>query len=90
MSPWANIIVPLAQGGRAADFNLAENTMRYLVFTPPKPDWDYKTFDFDRDPPLLNEWGKKANADSTDLSSFQKRGGKVLMTYGWSDQILQP
>ncbi len=35
-SAWMNFIVPLQTGGRAADFNLAENTMRYLVFTPPE------------------------------------------------------
>lgn len=89
-SAWLNFIVPATPGGRAADFSLAENTMRYLVFNPPKPDWDYRTFDFGRDTALLEEWGRKVNADSTDLSAFQGRGGKVLMTYGWADQVLQP
>jgi feruloyl esterase len=89
-SAWMNFIVPATADGRAADFNLAENTMRYLVFTPPKPDWDHKTFDFDRDPRLLDAWARKANADSTDYSRFRRRGGKVLMTYGWADQVLQP
>lgn len=89
-SAWMNFIVPATADGRAADFNLAENTMRYLVFTPPKPDWDYRTFDFDRDTKLLDVWGKKVNADSTDYSRFRRRGGKVLMTYGWADQVLQP
>jgi feruloyl esterase len=64
--------------------------MRYLVFTPPQPNYDYKTFDFDRDPRLLDEWSKKADAKNPDLSSFHKRGGKLLMTYGWADSILQP
>lgn len=90
VSAWLNFIVPATPGGRAADFNLAENTMRYLVFTPPKPDWDYRTFDFGRDTVLLEDWARKVNADSTDLVAFQRRGGKVLMTYGWADQVLQP
>ena len=89
-SAWLNFIVPATPDGRAADFNLAENTMRYLVFDPPRPDWDYRTFDFDRDTALLDEWAKKVNADSTDLTAFQQRGGKILMTYGWADQVLQP
>ena len=89
-SAWMNFIVPATPDGRVADFNLAENTMRYLVFSPPRPDWDYRTFDFDRDTHLLDPWGKQANAKSTDLSKFRARGGKLLMTYGWSDQILQP
>jgi feruloyl esterase len=89
-SAWMNFIVPLTPGARAADFNLADNTMRFLVFTPPKPDYDYRTFDYDRDTQLLDAWGKQVDATSTDLTKFRKRGGKLLMTYGWADQVLQP
>ncbi len=87
---WANLIVPGPRGGTPADFNLADSTMKYLVFTPPKPDWDYKTFDFDRDVTLLDRWDKIANAKNPDLSAFRKHGGKLVMTYGWADGILQP
>jgi feruloyl esterase len=48
------------------------------------------TFDFDRDTGLLDQWGRLANANNADLSAFRKRGGKLLMTYGWADSILQP
>jgi feruloyl esterase len=90
-SLWANLILPPAQAGaKAADFNLAEGTMRYLVFQPPQPDYDYKKFDFARDPPLLERWGKLANATDTNLKPFRARGGKLIMTYGWADTILQP
>ena len=89
-SGWLNVIVGTQPNAKPADFNLAENTMRFLVFTPPKPDYDYMTFDFDRDTRLLDEWSKKADAKDPDLSKFRKRGGKVLMTYGWADSILQP
>jgi len=90
-SLWANLILPPTQAdAKAADFNLAENTMRYLVFQPPQPDYDYKTFNFDRDPPLLERWGKVANATDTNLKPFRARGGKLIMTYGWADTILQP
>src|SRR5690606_33921178 len=89
-SGWLNLIVPAEPGGRSLDFNLAENTMKYLVFTPPRPDWDYRTFDFDRDVELLEAWGEKANAKETDLAAFRERGGKLIMTYGWADAILQP
>jgi feruloyl esterase len=64
--------------------------MRYLVPASPKPDYDYKTFDYDRDIALLNDWSKKADAKNPDLSKFRKEGGKLLMTYGWADPILQP
>jgi feruloyl esterase len=81
----------VGQAGRAAaDFNLAEGILKYLVFQPPQPNYDYKTFDFDKDRALLERWGKIANADNPDLSAFNKRGGKLIMTYGWADPILQP
>ncbi len=64
--------------------------MRYLVPKPPQPDYDYRTFDFDRDIHLLDDWSKLADAKNPDLAKFRKRGGKLLMTYGWADSILQP
>ncbi|HYK62152.1 MAG TPA: tannase/feruloyl esterase family alpha/beta hydrolase [Bryobacteraceae bacterium] len=89
-SGWLNVIVAAQPDAKPADFNLAENTMRYLVHKPPQPDYDYKTFDFDRDIHMLDEWSKQADAKNPDLSKFHKRGGKLLMTYGWADPILQP
>jgi len=89
-SGWLNVIVATQPNAIPADFNLAEGTMRYLVFNPPKPEYDYRTFDFDRDTHLLDNWSKLADAKNPDLSQFRKRGGKLLMTYGWADSILQP
>src|SRR5206468_8169359 len=64
--------------------------MRYLVHKPPKGDYDYKTFNYDRDIHMVDEWSKEADAKNPDLSKFKKSGGKLLMTYGWADSILQP
>jgi feruloyl esterase len=89
-SGWLNVIVSTQPNAKPADFNLAENTMRYLVQKPPKPEWDYRTFNFDRDIQMVNEWSKLADAKNPDLSKFRRRGGKLLMTYGWADTILQP
>jgi hypothetical protein len=89
-SGWMNMIVAAKPDSKPADFSLAENTMRYLVHTPPKPDYDYKTFDFDKDLHLLDAWSRQVDAKNPDLSKFKKRGGKLLMTYGWADPILQP
>ncbi len=89
-SGWVGLISPAAAGGATADFGLAQATMRYLVFDPPQPDWDFLTFDFRRDPPLLERWGELANAKETNLRDFRARGGKLLITYGWADAILQP
>jgi len=89
-SGWLNVIVPTRPDRQPADFNLADGAMKYLVPKPPQPDYDYRTFDFDHDIPMLDAWGKLADATNPDLSKFRKRGGKLLMTYGWADSILQP
>jgi feruloyl esterase len=89
-SGWMGLIVSAQPGVPSADFGLARETMRYLVHKPPKPDYDCAAFDFDKDIGMLDAWGKLADAKNPDLSKFRKRGGKLLMTYGWSDPILQP
>ena len=89
-SGWMNVIVAARPDAKPADFNLAEGIIRYLVPTPPKPDYDYKNFDYDHDVHLLDAWGAKADAKNPDLSKFHKSGGKLMMTYGWADPILQP
>ncbi len=89
-SAWLNVIVAAQPDRKPADFNLAEGVIQYLAPKPPKPDYDYHLFDFDRDLHVLDEWSKLADAKNPDLSKFKKRGGKLLMTYGWADTILQP
>lgn len=89
-SGWLNVIVATKPDAKPADFNLAEGTMRFLVHKPPMADYDYKTFDFDRDIHTLDDWSKLADAKNPDLAKFRKHGGKLLMTYGWADSILQP
>jgi hypothetical protein len=89
-SGWMNLIVSAQPTGKPADFNLAEGIMRYLVLKPPQVNYDYKTFNFDRDIPLLDDWGKLADAKNADLSKFKNRGGKLLVTHGWADGVLEP
>ncbi|MBV9768354.1 MAG: tannase/feruloyl esterase family alpha/beta hydrolase, partial [Bryobacterales bacterium] len=89
-SGWMNLIVSAQPDRKPADFNLAEGTMRYLVHKPPQPDYDYTTFNFDQDIHTLDNWSKQVDAKNPDLSKFKKRGGKLLMTYGWADSVLQP
>ena len=66
-----NVIVSAQPDGKPADFNLAENIMRYLVLTPPKPNYDYKTFDYDCDIHQLDEWSMKADGKNPDLAKFR-------------------
>jgi len=89
-SGWMGLIIGARPGMPSADFGLAQDTMRYLVHNPPKPDYDCMTFDFNKDIHMLDDWGKIANAKDPDLSRFRDRGGRLLMTYGWADPVLQP
>lgn len=89
-SSWMNLIVPANPEATPADFNLAQGTLRYLAFVPPRPDYDYRTFNFDSDPELLDYWSRLADATDTNLSAFRAKGGKLIITYGWADSILQP
>jgi feruloyl esterase len=89
-SGWMNAIVAAKPDTKPADFNLAEGVMRYLILDPPQPEYDAMTFNYDKDPALVARWSKLADAKDADLSRFRKSGGKLIMTYGWADQILQP
>lgn len=87
---WNNLILPASPGAKPADFSLAEATLNYLAFDPPRPDYDFRDFDFDRDVEVLDRWSRLADATDIDLEAFRERGGKLIMTYGWADTILQP
>ena len=53
--------------------------------------WDPKTFDLERDLPLVDQKvGTIVNATNPDLSAFKARGGKVLMYHGWNDTAISP
>jgi feruloyl esterase len=89
-SGWANWIIATQPNAKPADFNLAEGVFKYLVLDPPQPNYDTMTLDFDKAPGTVTRWSKLADAKDADLSKFSKRSGKLIMTYGWADQILQP
>lgn len=89
-SSWLGLIAPTGIDAKPADFNLAEGTMRYLVPLTPQPDWDYNDFNFDTDPEQLDRWSRLADATDINLRAFRAKGGKLLITYGWADSILQP
>lgn len=50
------------------------------------PNWDWRTFDFGDDVAKAEErLVSMIDATSTDLSAFSERGGKLIMTQGWTD-----
>ena len=64
----------------------------FKYFVPPKPDpqYDVLNFNLDRDLPKLESIRQILDATDTDLSTFQKRGGRLLMYFGWADPALNP
>ena len=60
-----------------------------LVFE--KPEWDFRTFDFDKDLAAADEKiGRVGNAISVDYTRAKQRGVKIIQFHGWADQTLQP
>jgi feruloyl esterase len=57
---------------------------RYVVFKD--PNWDWKTFDFDKDV-VRGDLPENLIMNATDpnMDRFFARGGKLLMYHGWSD-----
>ena len=51
-----------------------------------KSDWDYRTFTLDSGLKAASEkTASVLNANNPDLSSFQARGGKLILYHGWDD-----
>ncbi len=61
---------------------------KYVVFK--NPDWDWRTFDLERDSALANQAGEGTVALNADLKQFAKHGGKLLLYHGWADQQVAP
>jgi feruloyl esterase len=59
---------------------------RYFVFN--SPDWDWRTFDFDRDVQYVRDKVGHIDAIDPDLGAFKAGGGKLIMYTGWADPIL--
>jgi feruloyl esterase len=54
------------------------------------PNWDWKTFDVDKDVAAVDEKYGYINAVNPDLSQFKARGGKLITYHGWSDPGISP
>jgi hypothetical protein len=84
-------IVPGSDGGVDAGFRLADTFMKFMAFDPPPgPDWDYRTFNFDKDVDRLRAVGLRIDATITDLTAVRMRGGKIIHYHGWADPGVTP
>ena len=85
MDPWT-----IHDGGPTTGMTFGETFFRYLAFPRPDPKYDIYEFDVNRDLEKLDGIHQILDATDTDLSRFQKRGGKILMYFGWADPALNP
>jgi feruloyl esterase len=70
-------------------FSVPVDFMKYFVFND--PDWDWRSFDFDKDMALLDsKFAAMFNATEPTLADFRKHGGKIILVHGWSDPTVSP
>jgi hypothetical protein len=75
-------------GGEPANATLGRDTLRYYVLTPARPDFDPRSFDFDRDMGLTLQTAAINDAVATLHTTFAGRGGKMIVYHGLSDQAM--
>ncbi|NOT64202.1 MAG: tannase/feruloyl esterase family alpha/beta hydrolase [Acidobacteria bacterium] len=68
--------------------NFGQAFFRYLAFPEKNPSYELTSFDFDKDLKRLDWIHSVLDATDPDLSGFKKRGGKLLMYFGWADPAL--
>ncbi len=85
---WAGRIIgrtPL----EATQLVYADSFFKYMVFNDPQ--WNFRTFDYDRDVPITDrKLAAIINATDPNLSAFRTRGAKLIQYHGWSDSGVSP
>ncbi len=79
---WTGIL-----GASPAPAALPEGSFKYATYQD--ANWDWHTFDLDRDTAAADEKFGFVNAPP-DLSAFKAHGGKLLLYHGWNDQAISP
>ena len=59
------------------------DSIRILAYQD--PNWDWRTWDLDRDAAAAKEKAGFIDVHAHDLSAFKARGGKLLLYHGWTD-----
>lgn len=71
----------------ALNMTLGVGALKGYFATPYDPNFDPLKFDFDKDPARLRQTAAINDPDSTQLSTFSGRGGKLLLYHGISDPV---
>ena len=80
----------IAAQGKTRQLQYGETFMRYMAFAKPDPNWEWSTFDFEKDPARMDAIRAMLDARNPDLSEFNARGGRIVMYFGWADTALTP
>jgi hypothetical protein len=74
--------------GGQTPFPVALTYFSMLAFAD-RPGWDWKTFDYTRDAEAGRTYGASIlDVPSDGLGPFFARGGKLLMSHGWTDGLI--
>jgi hypothetical protein len=69
-------------------FPVAYTYFTLLAFAD-RPQWDWKTFDYVRDAQAARDYGADIlDVPSNGLGAFFARGGKLLLSHGWTDGLI--
>ncbi len=71
----------------AINFTLGAKALTDYFMTPYNPAFDPLSFDIERDLPKLRQTAAIHNADATFLTTFEQRGGKMIIFHGVSDPV---
>ena len=70
-------------------FSVNTNYFKGMVFQD--PNWDFRTFDVDRDTRLaIERTSKYVDGNNPDLRPFKKAGGKLIIIASWNSLALPP
>jgi pimeloyl-ACP methyl ester carboxylesterase len=72
------------------DFAFQREFFRYLAFHPGDANYDWRSFNPEKDLPKIAVLGKMHNAVDADLSRFKKHGGRMIIYNGWADPVVPP
>ncbi len=70
-------------------FSVNLNYFKGMVYED--PDWDFRTFDLERDTHLgIKKTAEVVDANNPDLKPFKDAGGKIMMVSSWNSLALPP
>ncbi len=87
-SGWAGWL--LTTQGPNRQIAYGESFLRYMAFPRDDPNYDWRTFNMEKDVGRIEAVRGMLNATNIDLTEFKRRGGKALMYVGWADTALNP